>query len=139
MSSIEETVETLRQDFDLLGEWEHRYEYIIDLGKELPAYPEEWQTPEFEIFGCQSRVWIHPEQDGALLRFSGSSDSVIVKGLVGLILKVYSGRTPQEILSCPPDFIRELGLEKHLMSTRLNGLNELLKRVFVYAQAFQNS
>lgn len=133
--NIEEVIEDLKLDFESLEEWEHRYEYIIDLGKELPPYPDELKKEEYEVYGCQSQVWIHPDFDGDKLHFLGSSDAMIVKGLMGLILKVYSERTPEDILSHPPDFIRDLGLEKHLMSTRVNGLNELLKRIFTYAEA----
>lgn len=133
--SIEETIEDLKLDFETLEEWEHRYEYIIDLGKQLPEYPEAWKKEEYEVHGCQSQVWIHPDLKDGRLQFDGTSDALIVKGLVGLILKVYSNRTPENILSHPPEFIKELGLEKHLMSTRVNGLNELLNRIFNYAHS----
>lgn len=135
MSSMQEAVEELKLDFETLDDWEHRYEYIIDLGKDLPDYPAEWMCEPYEVYGCQSQVWIHPRMEDGNLIFEGTSDALIVRGLVALVLKVYSGHPPAEIAEYPPTFVAELGLEKHLMSTRVNGLKELIRRVFQYAEA----
>lgn len=135
MSSMQDAVDELKLDFETLDDWEHRYEYIIDLGKDLPDYPEEWMCDPYEVYGCQSRVWIHPRMEEGKLIYEGTSDALIVRGLVALILKVYSGNTPEDILAYPPAFVQELGLEKHLMSTRVNGLKELIRRTFQYAEA----
>lgn len=135
MSSMQDAVDELVLDFETLDDWEHRYEYIIDLGKDLPDYPEEWMCEPYEVYGCQSRVWIHPRLEDGKLIYEGTSDALIVRGLVALILKVYSGHAPEDILAYPPAFVQKLGLETHLMSTRVNGLKELIKRVFQYAEA----
>lgn len=133
--TIDEDIKNLVDEMHLLEDWQFRYEYIIELGQQLPPFPAEWMTPEHEIHGCQSQVWVKPEPADGRLVFHGTSDSLIVKGLVALLLKIYSGRTPEEILSHPPDFIRDMGLDKHLLSTRSNGLKALIQRIFDTAEA----
>ena len=133
--SIDADIRELVEEMRLLEDWQFRYEFIIELGQALPEFPEEWKTPDHEIQGCQSQVWVYPEFKDGRIYLRGTSDSLIVRGLVALLLKVYSGRTPGEILSHPPDFITEMGLDKHLLSTRSNGLNALIKRIFQTAEA----
>lgn len=126
-------VQTLIQDFSLLENWEDRYQYIIELGKRLPPFPSEYQIETYRVAGCQSQVWIHPEEREGKLYFDATSDALIVKGLIALLKQVYSGRTREEILAISPDFIKELGLDKHLSQTRSNGLYHMLKTIFDYA------
>ncbi len=135
--SIKEIQKQLEEEFEFLGNWEERYKYIIDLGKELEPYPEEFRTGKYKISGCQSQVWLYPEFKDGKLYFKGDSDAMIVKGLVALLLRVYSGQTPEDILSNPPEFLKKIGIEKHLSPTRNNGLNSMLKQIRLYALAFK--
>ena len=116
----------IAEEFAFFGDWSERYQYLIDLGRKLPAFPEEWKTEQHRLHGCQSMVWIVPSGDAARLDFVAVSDSAIVSGLVFLALRVYSGRPAAEILATEPDFISAIGLAKHLSPTRSNGLAALL-------------
>lgn len=116
----------IREEFAFFSDWAERYQYLIDLGRKLPAFPEEWKTEEHRLHGCQSMVWIAAEGDAQRLDFQAISDSAIVSGLVYLALRVYSGRSAQEILDTGPDYIADIGLAKHLSPTRSNGLAALL-------------
>ncbi|MCX7555281.1 SufE family protein [Xanthomonadaceae bacterium JHOS43] len=114
------------EEFGFFGDWTERYQYLIDLGRKLPAFPDEWKTDEHRLLGCQSMVWIVPEGDVSQLRFRAVSDSAIVSGLIFLALRVYSHRSAEEILATQPDYIAAIGLSKHLSPTRSNGLAALL-------------
>ena len=131
MQPIEETAAlaqaAIEEEFAFFGDWSERYQYLIDLGRRLPEFPEEWKTEENRLLGCQSKVWIVPHAQDGKLFFSAISDSSIVSGLVYMALRVYSGRGKQEILSTEPDFVQAIGLTKHLSPTRSNGFNALLK------------
>ena len=116
----------IADEFALFGDWSERYQYLIDLGRKLPPFPEEWKTEDRRLLGCQSRVWIVPSGDASRLDFAAASDSAIVSGLVYLALRVYSGRSAEEILATDPDYIGAIGLAKHLSPTRSNGLAALL-------------
>ena len=116
----------IAEEFAFFGDWSERYQYLIDLGRKLPAFPDDWKTEEHRLQGCQSMVWIVPSGDAARLDFAAISDSAIVSGLVFLALRVYSGRPAAEILATEPDFIAAIGLGKHLSPTRSNGLAALL-------------
>ena len=116
----------IAEEFAFFGDWSERYQYLIDLGRKLPAFPEDWKTEEHRLQGCQSMVWIVPSGDAARLDFAAISDSAIVSGLVFLALRVYSGRPAAEILATEPDYISAIGLAKHLSPTRSNGLAALL-------------
>ena len=116
----------IAEEFAFFGDWSERYQYLIDLGRKLPAFPESWKTEEHRLHGCQSMVWIVPSGDAARLDFAAISDSAIVSGLVFLALRVYSGRPAAEILATEPDYISAIGLAKHLSPTRSNGLAALL-------------
>jgi cysteine desulfuration protein SufE len=116
----------IAEEFAFFGDWSERYQYLIDLGRKLPVFPEEWKTEEHRLHGCQSRVWIVPEGDANRLVFHAISDSSIVSGLVFLALRVYSGRSATEILATEPDYVTRIGLAKHLSPTRSNGLAALL-------------
>jgi len=113
-------------EFGFFGDWSERYQYLIDLGRKLPPFPEAWKTEEHRLHGCQSKVWIVPSGDASRLEFAATSDSAIVSGLVYLALRVYSGRSAAEILATEPDYIAAIGLARHLSPTRSNGLAALL-------------
>ena len=116
----------IAEEFAFFGDWSERYQYLIDLGRKLPAFPNDWKTEEHRLQGCQSMVWIVPSGDAAKLDFAAISDSAIVSGLVFLALRVYSGRPAAEILATEPDYISAIGLARHLSPTRSNGLAALL-------------
>jgi cysteine desulfuration protein SufE len=116
----------IKDEFAFFSDWSERYQYLIDLGRKLPAFPEEWKREEHRLLGCQSMVWIVPEGDAAKLDFHAISDSAIVSGLIFLALRVYAGRPAAEILATSPDYIGDIGLAKHLSPTRSNGLASLL-------------
>jgi cysteine desulfuration protein SufE len=121
-----EAERAIAEEFSFFGDWSERYQYLIDLGRKLPPFPEEWKTEENRLLGCQSKVWIVAQGNAARLDFHAISDSAIVSGLVYLALRVYSGRSAAEILATPADYIAEIGLAKHLSPTRSNGLLALL-------------
>jgi len=135
--TIQEIQEEIISDFSVMGSWEDKYEYIIQLGKELPLISEEFKTPDNLIKGCQSRVWLHTELKDGKLFFTGDSDAVITKGLVSLMIYVLSGHTPQEIAAAEIYFIDVIGLSNHLSPTRSNGLLSMLKQMKLYAIAYQ--
>nr|WP_026482786.1 MULTISPECIES: SufE family protein [Alcaligenes] len=120
--------------FQCLGNWMARYEYLIDLGRSLPDFPEKWRTETNRLHGCQAQVWMVSELRDHKLFFQARSDSAIVTGLLALLMQVYSGRLPQEILSHPPDFLRAIELEQHLSPNRANGLFHMMERIRLTAQ-----
>ena len=125
----------IAEEFAFFGDWSERYQYLIDLGRKLPDFPEAWKTEEHRLLGCQSKVWIVASGDAARLDFAVSSDSAIVSGLVFLALRVYSGRSAEDILATEPDYIAKIGLAKHLSPTRSNGLAALLAFIQQHARA----
>jgi cysteine desulfuration protein SufE len=116
----------IAEEFSFFGDWSERYQYLIDLGRKLPPFPEQWKVEEHRLHGCQSMVWIVASGDASRLDFAATSDSAIVSGLVFLALRVYSGRPAAEILAAEPDYVAGIGLAKHLSPTRSNGLAALL-------------
>ena len=118
--------EAIAEEFAFFGDWSERYQYLIDLGRKLPPFPDEWKTEENRLRGCQSLVWIVARGDAGDVEFDAISDSAIVSGLAYLALRVYSGRPATEIVATPPDYIAAIGLSKHLSPTRSNGLTALL-------------
>ena len=123
----------IAEDFAFFGDWTERYQYLIDLGKQLPPFPEEWKTEEYRVHGCQSMVWLVPGGDAASMHFDAISDSAIVSGLIALVLRVYSDRSAQEIVDTEPEYIGTIGLAKHLSPTRSNGLAAMLIQLKQYA------
>lgn len=121
-----EAQQAIADEFAFFGDWSERYQYLIDLGRKLPAFPDEAKTEQHRLHGCQSMVWIVPKGDASRLDFRAVSDSAIVSGLIYLALRVYSGRSANEILATEPDYIAKIGLAKHLSPTRSNGLAALL-------------
>lgn len=126
MNEVAQAGQELVDEFSLFDNWVDRYQYIIDLGKQLPPFPPEWQTEAYRLHGCQSQVWLRTEADGDRLRFQAISDSAIVSGLIAILKRVYDGRRGAEILATPPDFIGRIGLDQHLSPTRSNGLAAML-------------
>lgn len=133
--TAQEAQQELLEEFELFDNWMDRYQYIIDLGKALPEFPEAWKTSEYKIDGCQSQVWIRPDIQDGRIHFDAISDAAIVSGLIAILLRIYNDRHPEEILNTPPDFLKALGLDKHLSPTRSNGLNAMLDRVFALAKS----
>ena len=125
----------IAEEFGFFGDWSERYQYLIDLGRKLPSFPEEWKVEEHRLHGCQSMVWIVPSGDADRLEFAAISDSAIVSGLVYLTLRVYSGRSARQILATDPDYISAIGLAKHLSPTRSNGLAALIAFIRDHAKA----
>jgi len=134
--TIEQAKQNLVEEFEFLGEWMQRYEYIIELGRKLPGLPEDKQLDSHLVPGCQSRVWFHARREEDRLYFDADSDALIVRGLVALLLRIYSGRTAEEILDTPPDFFEVLELGSHLSGSRANGLHAMVQRIRGYAEAF---
>lgn len=133
--SPQEAQQELIEEFDMFDNWMDRYQYIIDLGKQLPDFPDEWKNDDTRLEGCQSNVWVHPERQGETLHFHAMSDAAIVSGLIAILLRIYNDRSPQEILGTPPDFLTALDLDKHLSPTRSNGLHAMLERIRTTAHA----
>ncbi|HET55912.1 MAG TPA: SufE family protein [Ignavibacteria bacterium] len=136
--SIQETQKEIVEEFQYLPDWEEKYGEIIRLGRKLPEYPEEFRDEKYKVKGCQSQVWLHPEFKDGKICFDADSDAMIVKGLIGLLMRVYNNRTPQEILDNPPDFLQEIGIDNHLSPTRKNGLGAMMKQIQMYAVAFRS-
>ncbi len=135
--NIQERQKTLIAEFSKLSEWEDRYKKIIELGKTLPEMSESLKIEQNIVKGCQSQVWLHAElSPEGNVRFQGDSDALLVRGLVGILLNIYSNATPAEILATPPDFLKELGFEGNLSPSRANGLHSMLKQIKMYATAF---
>ena len=137
MITLEEAKQNVIDDFSMYDEWLDKYEYLIDLGKNLEAYPEERKTDDKLIKGCQSRVWLDWKLDDGKLFFSADSDAIITKGIISLLIGVYSGRTPQEIAGDDFGFINEIGLRENLSPTRANGLVSMIETI--KAVAIENS
>lgn len=122
-------------DFELFDDWTQKYEYIIELGQQLPALEERFKKDEYKIKGCQSSVWLNAFEKDGLLFFEADSDSVFVKGEIALLIKALSGRTPEEIISAELKFIDAIGLRQHVAVTRANGLASMIKQMKAYALA----
>ncbi|PRD56955.1 SufE family protein [Sphingobacterium gobiense] len=135
--TINEIQDELIDDFSFYQDWMEKYEYIIQLGKEVPLIKEEYKKDDYIIKGCQSRVWLYPELRDGKVYFTADSDAIITKGLVSLMVKVLSGHTPQEIAQADLYFIDEIGLKEHLSPTRANGLLSMVKQMKLYAVALQ--
>lgn len=134
--SIDEKQKQLVETFELLQDWTDRYEHIITLGKELAPLEEKFKSDDNIIKGCQSKVWLHGEMVDGKLIFSADSDAIITKGLISMIIQVYSGHSPQEIIKTDLTFIDQIGLKEHLSPTRSNGLLSMVKQLKFYAIAF---
>ena len=135
--TIQQIQNQLVKDFSFFDDWTQRYEYLIELGKSLPLIDPQYKTPERLIKGCQSQVWLYAESKEGKLYFTADSDAIITKGIVALLVKVFSGHTPTDILTADIHFIDQIGLKEHLSPTRANGLVSMLHQMRAYAQAEQ--
>jgi len=127
MSKIAQIQSELVDEFEIFEDWMSRYEYVIDLGRQLPDFPEDWKTETNKIQGCQSQVWLNTQMRDGKMHIDGTSDAAIVSGLVAIVLRVYSDQAPQDILDAKPDFISDIGFNDHLSPTRSNGLHSMLR------------
>ncbi|WP_343704214.1 SufE family protein [Chitinophaga sp.] len=135
--TIKEQQDNIIADFEVFGDWMEKYEYIIQLGKDLPLIDPQYKTDDNLIRGCQSKVWLHAEMQGDKLVFTADSDAVITKGLVALVIQVLSHQTPKDIANADIYFIDAIGLTSHLSPTRSNGLLSMLKQIKLYAIGYQ--
>ncbi len=133
-STAEQAQQELIEDFEIFDNWMDRYQYIIDMGKQLPTFPEEWKADELKIQGCQSNVWMRHQRQGDKLHFDAISDAAIVSGLIAVLMRIYNDRPAEEIRATSPHFMTDLGLDKHLSPTRSNGLSAMLKRIYAVAE-----
>lgn len=127
--SAQDAQQAIADEFSFFDDWTERYQYLIDLGRKLPAFADELKTEANRVHGCQSQVWLIADGDRDRLNFRAVSDSAIVSGLIALLLRVYSGRPAREILDTPPRFIEAIGLARHLSPTRSNGLAAMLEAI----------
>jgi len=134
-TSAQAAQDAIAEEFAFFGDWTERYQYLIDLGRKLAPFPEALKTEEHKVQGCQSQVWLVASGDARRLDFQAISDSAIVSGLIALLLRVYSGRSAQEILDTEPSYIVAIGLAKHLSPTRSNGLAAMLQTIKAHARA----
>ena len=137
MTNLNETQKDIVEEFSIFEDWLDRYNYLIELGNDLPAIDPQYRTNEYLINGCQSKVWLHAELVDDKIEFMADSDAIIVKGIVALLVKVLNGRTPAEILENELYFIEEIGLKQNLSPTRSNGLLAMVKKMKLYALAYQ--
>lgn len=135
MQTIKEIQEEILEDFNMFDDWMQKYEYLIDLGKDLPSIDEKYRVEENIIKGCQSRVWLHAEENNGNIVFSADSDAIMTKGIVALLIRVLSGQNANDIAHADLDFINKIGLKEQLSATRANGLLSMIKQMKLYAIA----
>jgi cysteine desulfuration protein SufE len=136
--TIKEIQDEIVDEFSLFDDWMQRYEYIIELGKSLPLIKEEFKTEENTIKGCQSKVWLQGEQQGDTIVFTADSDAILTKGIIAILIRVFSNQKPVAILEADMNFIDAIGLKEHLSPTRANGLVSMIKNIKMYALAFHS-
>lgn len=129
MSTLKETKDAIVEEFSMYDEWLDKYEYLIELGKNLEVFPVELKTDDRLIKGCQSRVWLDTRVENGRLYFRADSDAIITKGIISLLIQVYNGRTAEEIVTDNFDFIEQIGLKQNLSPTRANGLNSMIETI----------
>jgi len=135
---IQEVQDRIVKEFSLFEDWTQRYKYIIKHGEKLEELPDEDRIEENLVKGCQSQVWLTVDLDGNKLNFKADSDAAITKGLVSLVVRLYSDQTPEEILTTNPEFISKIGMQQHLSPTRANGLASMVKQMKIYAMAYKS-
>tara|TARA_B100000767_G_scaffold102053_1_gene98028 strand:- start:169 stop:585 length:417 start_codon:yes stop_codon:yes gene_type:complete len=138
MSTIQKIQAEIIEDFELFDDWMQKYEYLIDLGKDLAPIKEQYKTEDNLIKGCQSRVWLHAEHSEGKIIFTADSDAIMTKGIVAILINVLSNQEPKDIATAKLDFINEIGLKEQLSATRANGLVSMIKKMKLYAIAFNN-
>ena len=134
--TIKEVQDNIVEEFSLFDDWMDKYNLLIDHGKELHVIDPKFKVKDFLIEGCQSKVWLHPDYDGKLITFTADSDAIITRGIVALLIKVLSSRSPEEIISTDLYFIDKIGLRQNLSPTRSNGLLSMVRQMKLYAMAF---
>lgn len=135
--SIKEIQEEIVSEFEMFEDWMQRYEYMIELGKDLPLIDAQYKTDDNIIKGCQSKVWVHANLEGEQLNFTADSDAIITKGIIAILIRSFSGQHPKDIMNADMSFIDEIGLKEHLSATRANGLVSMIKQLKLYAIAYQ--
>ena len=136
--NIHKIQQEIIEEFSFFDDWMQRYEYIIELGKSLEPFPENQKKDNNLIKGCQSKVWLHASYKDNLIKYQAESDAILTKGIIALLIRVFSNKTPQEVIDAPTNFIDSIGLKEHLSPTRANGLVSMIKQIKLYALAFQN-
>ena len=136
MGAIQEIQKEITGDFAMFDDWMQKYEYLIDLGKDLAPIKEQYKIEDNLIKGCQSRVWLHAEHTDGKIIFTADSDAIMTKGIIAILITVLSGQSPQNIADAKLDFINEIGLKDQLSPTRANGLVSMIKQMKIYALAF---
>ena len=134
--TISEEQKNLIEEFSFFDDWQEKYEHIIDMGKKLNMLPDKYHTNEFKVEGCVSEVFLVPKKNNGLLNFQADSNSVITRGLIAMLLRVYSDRNPEDIINNPPEFIDKIGLGIHLTPSRTNGLHSMVKQIMGYAKHY---
>jgi cysteine desulfuration protein SufE len=134
--TINEVQDNIIEEFSLFDDWMDKYNLLIEMGKDVPAIDPKYKVKDFLIEGCQSKVWLHPDFDGKKITFTADSDAIITRGIVSLLIKVLSGRTPEEIISTELYFIDRIGLRQNLSPTRSNGLLSMVRQMKLYAMAY---
>jgi cysteine desulfuration protein SufE len=138
MASIQDIQQDIIDEFDMFEEWMGKYEHIIDLGKSLPLIKEQFKTEDNLIKGCQSRVWLHAQQQDGTVLYTADSDAIMTKGIIALLVRTFSGQKAQDIVQADTEFINQIGLKEQLSPTRANGLLSMVKQMKLYALAFQS-
>lgn len=135
--SIQDIQNDIIEEFEMFDDWEERYQYMIDLGKTLPLIDEQYKTDDYLIKGCQSKVWVHANMENNKIVFTADSDAIITKGVIAILIRVFSNQHPKDIIDANTDFIDKIGLKEHLSPTRANGLVSMIKQLKMYAIAYQ--
>jgi len=135
--TIQDIQNEIIDEFSMFDDWMQRYEYMIELGKSLPLISKEHKTEDNIIKGCQSKVWVHAEMDNDKVIFTADSDAIITKGIIAILIRVFSGQHPKDIIEADTNFIDKIGLKEHLSPTRANGLVSMIKQIKMYAIAYQ--
>src|SRR5690554_2702322 len=135
--TIQEVQNEIIDEFSMFDDWDERYQYIIDLGKSLPIIDSKYKTDEYLIRGCQSKVWLNAQQKENKIVFTADSDAILTKGIIAIMIRVFSNQNPKDILEASTDFVDEIGLKEHLSPTRANGLVSMIKQIKMYALAFE--
>ena len=138
MSKIQQIQEDIVDEFAMFDDWMQRYEYMIELGKSLPLIDDKYKTDDYIIKGCQSKVWVHADMKDDKVVFTADSDAIITKGIIAILIRVFSNQKPKDIIEANTDFIDEIGLKEHLSPTRANGLVSMIKQLKMYALGYEN-
>ena len=136
--TIKEIQDSIVEEFSMFDDWMDRYSMLIEMGKDCPMIDAQYRNDNYLINGCQSRVWLHAKMEDGNVYYSADSDAVITKGIINLLIKVFSGQTPKDIVEADMSFLDEIGLKEHLSPTRSNGLLSMVKQMMLYAEVFNN-